>query len=107
PLFSLPALELEATATPAGPAGDVGDRRARRVYEPLPDVALEFTVRVRFEILASGRATPELLDGTGNPASDEAILARLREWRWEPAFRGGRPVDSVEVFRLQLSAGTQ
>lgn len=94
-----PAPAPVAATTPGG------DRRARRLLSPDPPVPPGLTVRVRFEIAASGQARPRLLDGTGDPVQDDLILAVLRKWTWEPALSDGQPVDAVEVFRLSGGEG--
>lgn len=70
------------------------------MQDPAPPVPAGKTVRVRFEIAASGEARVSLLTGTGDPALDKQIEGVLGTWRWEPAIQGGLPVDSVEVFRV-------
>ncbi|GMU57803.1 MAG: hypothetical protein AMXMBFR33_69490 [Candidatus Xenobia bacterium] len=70
------------------------------MQDPAPPVPVGKTVRVRFEIAASGEVRVSLLSGTGDSALDKQIESVLSQWRWEPAVQGGQPVDSVEVFRV-------
>lgn len=98
------------SASPAPPVAVAspipqGNRRARRILSPAPAIPAGKTIRIRFEIPASGKPEPKLLDGTGDKAVDQRILEVLRTWTWEPAFMDGENVDSVEVFRLSGGEG--
>jgi len=52
-------------------------------------------VTVALTITAKGTVKdPAVLDSSGDGALDAAALACVREWRYKPASRNGRPVDS-------------
>jgi protein TonB len=66
---------------------------------------VEGTCTVRVHIAANGRVDAAEPVRSTNPAFCEATTAHaLRRWRFEPATRGGRPVDSWQqhtvVFQI-------
>lgn len=64
------------------------------------------TVRLLLQVDAEGRvAGAAILGSSGHPLLDQAALAAVRRWRFEPATQAGRPVFSTATlgitFRLQ------
>lgn len=51
-------------------------------------------VAVSFRVTADGHiADPRIEDSSGNPKFEEATLARVKDWRFEPATWDGSPVE--------------
>ncbi len=105
PLHSADA-SPEPNVSPASTPSPGTDRRAKRLFEPVPPIPTGKSVRIRFTIAADGKSTPTLMAGTGDPAADAKILEVLQTWKWEPAVSDGRKADSVEVFRLSGGEAT-
>ncbi|MCC6356347.1 MAG: energy transducer TonB [Verrucomicrobiae bacterium] len=55
-------------------------------------------VLVAFTVLADGRVTNVRVDQSTNPAFDQAALAAVRQWRFEPGQKGGKSVS----FRMRI-----
>ncbi|MBM3461407.1 MAG: hypothetical protein FJX76_04845 [Armatimonadetes bacterium] len=61
------------------------------------------SVRVRFDISASGSCQAFLMTSTGNVDLDSYLLGQLSQFHWQPALEEGEPVQSVERYRVDLS----
>ena len=70
---------VSSWAAPERPAGWPRD-------QPTPDVVVEFAVSATGEVI-DAKAEP-----TAEPALAEAAEAAVRQWKFEPAISGGRPV---------------
>lgn len=96
---SIPEVETERVAVEVynpPPEYPLGARRARR----------EGVVVVEITILADGTCGEvRVVEDAPDPAFRESVLAAVRTWKFQPAIRGGRTVESVQrfrfVFRLQ------
>lgn len=82
---------------------------ARAIVRPLPQIpdelredAFNAVAVARFQIAADGSATFELLKPTSNPHLNRLLLEKLKEWRFFPAMRDGKPVASTQEIRINL-----
>ena len=53
-------------------------------------------VAVDFTVTEEGRVTQLQIFESDNPAFEEAAIASMRQWRYQPAMRDGKPVSSRE-----------
>ena len=56
----------------------------------------------RFQVTADGRTEVALTTPTSNPRLNQVLLAALKQWRFFPAMRGGKPVDSAFEVRIPI-----
>lgn len=61
------------------------------------------TLRFKVTVEANGRASIDLLDGSGNSDVDRAVTSYLKAWRWEPAKQDGKAVQSTLTQSISLS----
>ena len=80
---------------------------ARAIVRPIPQIpddlreeAFNAVAVVRFHIAADGTAAFELAKPTPNPTLNRLLLEKLREWRFFPAMREGKPVASNQDVRI-------
>ena len=78
------------------------------IYQPTPVLPsyLEYqdaaqTIVVLFEVSADASFHPRLVGSSGNEEIDASILEQLKRWRFKPAVRDGKPIDSR--IRLQVN----
>jgi TonB family protein len=72
-------------------------------YAPTPKIPANLrsdsangTVRVRFTIKSDSSTTVEMISSSiGNTQIDQVILDTLRRWKWKPATKDGKPVEST------------
>jgi protein TonB len=95
-------------ATPAGSAS--ADTAARAMSQPLPSLpddlreqAYQTVATARFTIHADGSVEVELIQATPNPRLNQLLLDALRRWRFFPALREGRPVESTQDIRVHFN----
>ncbi|TKC92519.1 TonB family protein [Trinickia terrae] len=73
----------------------------------LPDDLREDAYRAeavaRFSVHADGSTEVELLKATQNPRLNQVLLQALHRWRFFPAMRDGRPVDSHLDVRVHFN----
>ncbi|WP_141233490.1 energy transducer TonB, partial [Lysobacter antibioticus] len=63
------------------------------------------TVRIRVEVTESGDVgSLEVAEGSGSRLLDRAALAAVRQWRFRPATRGGRPVADTVIVPITFNA---
>jgi TonB family protein len=113
---SAPASRTEATAAPNRPPASSGDDRPPRRLtgtggEPMV-MALDLDdprgrVRLRLEIGADGRVHEAMVVSSEpvNTALERAAVAAARQWQYEPALRGGRPVDASVMVTVDFEPG--
>ncbi len=86
-------------------------RGAQAIVQPLPVIPDEFrqdamneAATARFHIAADGSATAELIKPTQNPRLNRLLLDTLKNWKFFPAMKAGKPVASVEdmVIRVKV-----
>jgi TonB family protein len=66
---------------------------------------IEGTVLLRLTVASDGRvARVEVLRSSGHPILDGAAVNTVKQWRGEPARRGGEPIETIETLpvRFQL-----
>ena len=83
---------------------------ARAIYQPLPEIPealrrrnIEMVAIARFRVAENGSARVELLQPTGEPELNRALLDTLRRWRFFPAMQEGKPVASTVDIRIPIS----
>jgi TonB family protein len=84
-----------------------------QVYGPRPDYprearrqSIEGVVVVELSIHADGSCSVNrILQSSGSPVLDEAVVGTVATWKYKPATEGGRPVTTIERIRFvfQLS----
>ncbi|MEX3789128.1 TonB family protein [Paraburkholderia sp. BR14374] len=86
------------------------DTAARSISQPLPSLpddlreqAYQTTATARFTIHADGSVDVELVRATPNPRLNQLLLDTLRRWRFFPALRDGRPVESTQDVRVHFN----
>ena len=89
------------------PGGD--EMGARAIYSPKPEIpeeyrqdALDALVVARFHVAADGTVKVELIIATSIPELNQAVLNTLATWKFFPAVKDGKPVDSVQDVRFRL-----
>jgi len=82
---------------------------AQAIERPLPKIpddlreeTFSVTAVARFQIAADGTATVELARPTPNPRLNRLLLDTLKNWRFFPAMKDGKPVASVQEIRIQF-----
>jgi len=118
------------TRSPTGSAEPAPPAQAtlvppRPLYAPLPEhpgmkvtvaplgglasasvVGREGRVRVKLLVRADGSVgRVDVLASSGDPELDRATVAAMSRWRFDPARRGGTPVDSYYVVWVRFVAG--
>jgi periplasmic protein TonB len=93
-----------------GAPGGTGNMSARAIYKPMPEVPealrrnpIELLAVARFRVAANGAAQVELIESTGDPNLNRALLEALARWRFFPAMQGGKPVASTIDVRIPIS----
>ena len=85
------------------------DRMAIAMVQPPPQIPAEISVAkpvvvvARFHVAADGSTTVQLVSPAPEPRLNDALLAGFQDWRFEPASRAGRAVDSSLDYRLTLA----
>jgi periplasmic protein TonB len=82
----------------------------RAIYAPVPsipddmrDEVMQASAVVRFHVDHEGKATVTLITPTEFSTLDELILETLRKWRFNPALRNGKAIDSEAEVRLLIT----
>jgi periplasmic protein TonB len=95
-------------APPPAVAMDV-NRGAQALIQPLPTIpdelreeAMSEAATARFQIAVDGSATVELVKPTQNPRLNRLLLNTLKNWKFIPAIKEGKPVASVEVMIIRM-----
>lgn len=108
PPQSAPAAPPSVPAAPAGARTAASALPGNRAPQ-YPAQALRRgeagTVRIRVEVSESGEAgNVEVAEGSGSRLLDRAALAAVRQWRFRPATRGGRPVADTVIVPITFNA---
>lgn len=101
------------TETPGRPAAEGTTAEyvpAEALFQPQPTVPdsllvapLHAVFRCRFVIHPDGSATVQMVRSTGRAILDKRALAAARRWRFEPARRDGKPVESSRMVEMTFS----
>ena len=83
---------------------------AEALFQPQPTVPdsllvapLHAVFRCRFLIHPDGMATVQTLRSTGRAILDRRALEAARRWRFQPARRDGKPVESVRTVEMTFN----
>lgn len=88
------------------------DQKPRPVFQssPLPPSEMrgkkvEGVVTVIFVVDATGKVTEPRVEKSSNPAYDKPALQAIKQWKFEPAVRGGKrvPCKARQTFRFPAS----
>lgn len=89
-----------------GPTGNSG---AQAILKPMPQIpdelrqdALSATAIARFHVAADGTATVELVTPTPNPRLNRLLLDTLKNWRFFPSMKDGKPVASTQDISIKV-----
>lgn len=92
----------------AGVGGDAAGARA--LYAPMPTIPddlrenpLSTVAIAAFEVAPDGSAQVRLIQATTLPRLNYILLQSLRQWRFFPAVRKGKPVSSEFQVRIPIS----
>jgi protein TonB len=84
---------------------------ARAISQPIPQIpdelrqdALSTSAVARFHVAPDGTTTAELVKPTPNPKLNRLLLNTLKNWRFFPAMKDGKPVESTQeiVIKIQV-----
>ena len=107
PLPPLPVPRPAARPTPDTRSAGTAPLGAQAIVRPMPQIpdelredAFNAVAVARFHITADGTATFELAKPTPNPRLNRLLMEKLREWRFFPAMRDGKPVPSDQDVRI-------
>ena len=112
PATPAPPAPPTKTATPSqSHTALTASRGAHALYRPLPVIpddlrrdAMNEAATARFHISADGSVAVELVKPTQFPRLNRLLLDTLRTWKFFPAMKDGKPVESTEemVIRVQV-----
>lgn len=104
-----PPPRTSAPATDRNSQSETGNMGAQAIDRPMPKIpddlreqAFSVVAVARFRIGADGAATVELATPTPNPRLNRLLLDALKNWKFFPAMRDGKPVASVQEIRVQF-----
>ncbi len=82
---------------------------ARALSQPIPQIpdelrqdALSTSAVARFHVAPDGTTTAELVKPTPNPKLNRLLLNTLKNWRFFPAMKDGKPVDSTQEIVIKI-----
>ncbi len=98
-----PALISRNSTTDTGNMGaQVLDKPMPKIPDDLREQAFSVAAVARFRIAADGTATVELATPTPNLRLNRLLLDTLKNWKFFPAMKEGKPVASVQEIRVQF-----
>lgn len=74
-----------------------------RIPDDLRDEAFDSVARARFHIAVDGSITVELVRPTQNPRINRILLDTLKNWKFSPAIKNGKPVASTEEILIRVN----
>ncbi|MEM5387936.1 energy transducer TonB [Paraburkholderia phymatum] len=91
-------------------AASASNAAARSISQPLPalpddlrEQAYQTVATARFTIHVDGSVDVELVKATPWPRLNQLLLEALHRWRFFPALRDGRPVESTQEIRVHFN----
>lgn len=82
---------------------------AKAISQPIPQIpeelrqdALSTSAVARFHVEAAGTITVELVKPTANIKLNRLLLSSLKNWRFFPAMKDGKPVASTEEIVIKI-----
>ena len=91
-------------------SGTTENHGARAIVHPLPVIpddiraeALKDSATAIFRVAADGSSNVELLRPTQNTRLNLILLNTLKTWRFFPAVKDGKPIDSVQELTIHIS----
>lgn len=105
------AAASSSSSTPANMGATAsGNSAAHALQQPLPvipddlrDAGYQAVALARFTIHADGSVDVALVRPTQNPRLNQLLLETLRKWRFFPAMKAGRPVESERDIRVHFN----
>lgn len=74
-----------------------------RIPDDLRDEAFDSVALARFHIAVDGSITVELVRPTQNPRINRILLDTLKNWKFSPAIKNGKPVASTEEILIRVN----
>jgi protein TonB len=82
---------------------------AQAIVRPMPQIpddlrqeALSTAAIARFHVATDGTVTVELVKPTPNPRLNRLLLDTLKNWRFFPAMKDGKPVESTQEISIKV-----
>jgi len=104
-----PAASTAASQAASNAPALIANREAQATAQPLPVIpdelredAMNERARARFHIAADGSVTVELVKPTQNPRLNRLLLDTLKGWKFNPAVKDGKPVESIQVMDVRV-----
>ena len=104
------SMAMPPAAPPAPPANEAtGNSGAQVITHPMPQIpddlrqdALSTVALARFHVSVDGTATVELVKPTQNPRLNRLLLETLKNWRFFPSMKDGKPVASTQELSIKV-----
>ncbi len=82
---------------------------AKAIYRPIPQIpdelrqdALSASAVARFHVAIDGTTTVELIKPTANPKLNRLLLSTLKNWKFFPSMKDGKPAVSTEEIVIKV-----
>jgi protein TonB len=82
---------------------------AKVIYQPIPQIpdelrqdALSASAVARFHVAVDGTTTVELIRPTPNPKLNRLLLSTLKNWKFFPSMKDGKPAASIEEIVIKI-----
>lgn len=109
---SAAAASQAGSPSPAVSSVAAGNSSAHPLVQPLPvlpedlrEYAYQAVALARFSIHPDGSVDVTLVRPTQNPRLNQLLLETLKNWRFFPAMKAGRPVESEQDIRVHFNVG--
>ena len=73
-----------------------------QIPDELRQDALSAVAVARFHVAVDGTATVELIKPTSNPRLNRLLLDTLKNWRFFPSMKDGKPVASTQELSIKV-----
>jgi protein TonB len=111
PTLAQPTASPLSKATSDAPATNLASSSgAQAIVRPMPQIpdelrqdALSTSAIARFHVATDGTATVELVKPTPNPRLNRLLLDTLKNWRFFPAMKDVKPVDSTQEISIKVN----